>query len=1370
MRDTARGRRVTGPSDANASDAPTGSIEALFQNRYQVLERLGSGGFGEVYKAVQAATGQLVAIKILRVQPAAELGSRQPVARFMREMKLCARLHHPNIVRLIDAGERGGSRLYTVFEYVPGKNLADVLAEQGVLEPAEAVHLMAQVLDALSTAHDQGVIHRDLKPQNIMVSASGARRNAIVLDFGIGAYVGLEQDEDWASLTGTSQIFATPPYAAPEQLRGLPPMPRSDLYSWGLVLLECLTGERVMSGSPTDVMLKQLGPEPIPLPAALRRHELGELLRQVIDKDVDRRGLTAREALKALARADVSTLEPLAAMARPAARARATEDTPASGGRTTSVFGWKSIHGERRQITAIGCSLSVAGSDALDVEDVDEMLTAGRRVCQEIAGRSGGQVGSAAGDRLLIYFGYHRAQEHDALQAARAALAIAAGFGRRGALSRGDAHLEARVGLHTGLVIARQSEDSQPGVNDVVGATPQLASGLGALADPGTVLVSAATYPLLKQRFRVGPESAHHIPGVPQPIRARCLVSEDAEALSLRTHVVRTGLPMVGRDAELQLLRERWRTARGGNGQTILITGDPGIGKSRLAGDLIAGVEADGGAWMECHCAPESQNSSLRPIVDRLERIVGPEATGELRAAALERLLARCGFDLRQTMPLFTALLSLPSDPRYPALDISPDRQRRLLLDAILALLVALAEETPLLFAVEDLHWADSTTLELLAGLVDYAPTAPICCVFTARPGFEHGWKSSDVLQIQLSPLGRDQVRQMATALTGGKRLPDDVIAEIVRRTDGVSLFVEELTKILMQSGSLVERADCYELVGSLAELAIPSTVRDLLSARLDAQGPAKQTAQLASALGREFHVEVLRAIAPLSEDRLTNDLEVLVRSDLLHHRRRRTPSYMFKHALIRDAAYESIPKPARVEIHASIAAALEAHFPETVDARPELLAHHHAAANQKRQALEYAEKAAAAALLRSANAEAIGHATQALEWIDALGDTRERTEKELALNAILTPALIATRGHGSPEVKTTAERSRKLLDLVPDSRYTAPSLWALSTYHSILAHRAESRQFAEQLLELARQGGEIPQEVPALALVGQCQWLEGQFEEARHTLERSVSLYDAGGPGGDAFRYGADSFCWAKMVLGQVLHPLGFAEEALACAHEAVAHAREIKHTHSLGMTLLYLAMLHHLRRDSVPCGEASRELLELCERTGLPFGPYATFLSEWALQDVEASTSLLAFLEDHQLRLGLTYYRSLIAESEAARGNLDYATALIETSLAAADQTDERYYLSELWRLKGTFLAAAGGATALPAEACFDRAIADARQYGKKAQELSATVDLCRLLQARSQVAEARARLEPLIAWFGGSSGTPGLGAARELLATLS
>ncbi|WP_438041315.1 TOMM system kinase/cyclase fusion protein [Sorangium sp. So ce128] len=1324
---------------------------ATFDGRYEILAKLGEGGFGVVHKARQLTTGQPIALKILRL---AEQGgvaqADRRVTRFLRETRLCAQLHHPNLVQLVDAGQVEDGTLYAAFAFAPGDNLAALLEREGALAPSEARHLMLQVLDALACAHAAGVVHRDLKPSNIMVIPTGARRNALVLDFGIGAML---DDGRSTRLTGSHDALGTPGYGAPEQWRGADASPRADLFSWGLVFLECLTGKPAYGGTEAEIFYRLLGPDPVPIPAALERHPLGDLLARALRKDEGARDVTARGLFEALEACSLRGLSREALLGAGGPQASADTLSLASAATVATSLDRRrapALDGERRQLTALCCHLRAraAAGQAADAEALDDPLRAALTLCADVGRRYGGYVAAALGDDLLVYFGYPSAAEDDAKRAARAALAMA------GAAQPEDAEdprsaapgvrIDVSVGLHTGLVVDGNLGDLD-GACLVTGATPRLAARLAALAPPGAVAVSAASQALLRASFDLESEGACSIEGIAAPVETYRLGQEHGAAARWPTPDG-SKAPLPGRDAEIRLLLERWRRACEGAGQSSLITGEPGIGKSRLARALRDRVAHEDHTFLEARCSPATQNSPLRPVIELLERALGldqePDAGSKI--ARLEGELAGHGFALAESMPLFVPLFSLPLGAPYAPLDVSAQRQKALTLQTVASLLLAMADRRPVLLLAEDLHWADSTTMEFLAQVVRDAPAVPLCVVMTARPEFSPSFSTADVLLLPLSRLERAQMEEMLTRLVGNKALPPAVIEQVAGRADGVPLFAEELLRMMVDSGLVVEREDRYELTGSLSRAAIPGTLRALLTARLDRLERAKETAQLAAALGREFSVEVLSAASPLGPAAVKDDLERLMSAGLLLFRRRQKDAVgVFKHALLRDAAYESLSTGARRRIHARIAATLEERFPEVVRTRPDLLAAHHAAAEQKGQAVGYAQRAAEQALRRSAYAEAIVHASNAVAWAEALAGA-EGAEAELAANGVLTQALMATRGWADPQVKATADRSASLLQrLEQDSKHRVPTLWFLFTYHHVASNRRTACGVAEELVAIAERSGDQGLRAAAAALHGLALFMDGDHADARRAVERAVELYDPELHRDHGARFGLDSLVLAKSFVALLRWFFGDTASAFALIASALEWAREVGHVPSIALCLMYGGMVHQLAGDRRAVTAMAGELLALSGKYGLPaYEGYGVVLHDWAAGDEERPRAIVRTLSDLGCKLGLSYYASLAADTQAARGELTAAIECIDRCLSMCRENDEHFYEPEL-HLRRAIVAARLDPAAEGVWTSLEQAALLARRFAMPRVEALATLEL---LRRSSGDGQRRARLDEL------------------------
>ena len=676
---------------------------------------------------------------------------------------------------------------------------------------------------------------------------------------------------------------------------------------------------------------------------------------------------------------------------------------------------------ERRQLTVLFCDLvdSTVLASQLDPEELREVVRAYQEACAKVIARFEGHIAQYLGDGLLVYFGYPLAHEDDAQRAVRAGLGIVEALGQlntRLAQERGM-HLAVRLGIHTGLVVVGEVGGGTRQEQLALGETPNLAARLQGLAASNTVVISAATWQLLGGFFACQSLGTRPIRGLAQPIEVYQVLYESTARSRLDVAGSAGLTPLVGREQEVGLLLERWEQVKDGSGQVVLLSGEAGIGKSRLVEVLKAHVATEPQAWLTpCQCSPYHQNSVLYPMIDLLERVAlqfERDETPQQKLSKLEGFLVQYGLPLAEAVPLFASLLSLPLGSSYAPLNVSPEQQKQKTLQAILTILLRRAAQQPLLFVMEDLHWVDPSTLELLSLLVDQGPTARILTLFTFRPDFTPPWTGrSHLTQLTLHRLTPRQAAEMTARVAHRKALPAEVVEQVVAKTDGVPLFVEELTKMVLESGLLQEREEHYELTGPLPPLAIPATLHDSLMARLDRLATVKGLAQLGATLGREFAYDLLQAVSPWDEATLQRGLQQLVEAEFLYQQGLPPQAtYLFKHALIQDAAYQSLLRSTRQQHHQRIAQVLEARFPDICETQPELLAQHYTEAGLMAQAIPYWQQAGQRAIERSANLEAIGHLTKGLEVLTTLPDTPDRTRQELDLQTALGPALRAIKG-----------------------------------------------------------------------------------------------------------------------------------------------------------------------------------------------------------------------------------------------------------------------------------------------------------------------------------------------------------------------
>ena len=632
------------------------------------------------------------------------------------------------------------------------------------------------------------------------------------------------------------------------------------------------------------------------------------------------------------------------------------QDIPPANGR-------KEPEGERRQLTVMFSDLvgSTILSEQLDPEELREIIQDYQEVCAKVISRYGGHIAKYLGDGILVYFGYPLAHEDDAYRAVHAGLEIVDEIKNLSShLQKNiDVSIAVRLGIHTGLVVVGEMGAGETLEQmAIVGETPNIAARLQELAESNSVVVSSTTYKLIQGYFIFKEMGPQNLKGISQPMELYKAIQETGVKSRLDISTSKGLTPLVGREQEVQFLLERWEQVKEGTGQVVLLSGEAGVGKSRLLKVLEEHLAEDPHIRVESRCSPYYQNSSFYPLINHLQRMLrfSKEDSSETKLSKLESALEQYGFPPKEMVPLFSSLLMLPLNDRYTPLTLSPKKQKQKTLEALLSWLMKEAEKQPVFRIVEDLQWADPSTLEYLGLLIEQVSTIPVFALFTYRPDFNMPWSMhSHMNQITLSRLNRKHSKLMVEGVAGGKVMPLEVVEQIVEKTDGIPLFVEELAKMVIDSGLLIENKGGYELKGPLPSLAIPTTLQDSLMARLDRLETVKEVAQLASTIGREFTYELLHAVTSLDENTLQFELSKLIEAEILYQRGIAPNSiYFFKHALIQDAAYESLLKKKRNHYHKLIAIVLEERFPETTETHPEIIAHHYTESGLVENAIPY--------------------------------------------------------------------------------------------------------------------------------------------------------------------------------------------------------------------------------------------------------------------------------------------------------------------------------------------------------------------------------------------------------------------------------
>jgi len=1041
---------------------------------------------------------------------------------------------------------------------------------------------------------------------------------------------------------------------------------------------------------------------------------------------------------------------------------------------------------ERRQLTVMFCDLvdSTALSSRLDPEDLREVVRAYQTTCEEVTQHYGGHIAQYLGDGLLVYFGYPQAHEDDAHRAVRAGLGILDALAALNARlePRTGVRLAVRLGVHTGLVVVGEVGGVSRHEQLALGETPNLAARIQGLAAPDALLISAASHRLVQGFFACEDLGTHTLRGVTTPVQVYRVLQASAAQSRLDVMGATSLTPLVGRDAELTLLVERWAQSQDGLGQVVLLSGEAGIGKSRLVEALRQRLGSEGMSSIVLRCSPYYTNSALYPVIDHLQRLLHfhREDTPEAKLDKLEHSLHEYRFARDEVVPLFAARLSVPlPDGRYPPLHLSPQQQKRKTAEALVAWLAEAAERQPLLAVWEDLHWADPSTLELLSLIIDQSRTAHMLTLLTCRPEFQPPWPPrSHLTHLTLNRFTHPQVERLIAQAIHGKSLPLEVVQQVVAKTDGVPLFVEELLKMILESGLVREEADRYVLTGPLPPLAIPITLQDSLMARLDRLAPVKEVAQLGAVLGRSFSYELIRAVSPLDDTTLHRGLAQLVDAELLYQRGHPPHAqYLFKHALIQDTAYQSLLRSTRQQYHQRIAQVLEEQFPETAQTQPELLAQHYTEAGLREQAIGYWQQAGQQALQRSANLEAVRHLTAGLELLATLPETPTWAQQELDLQLALGPALTATKGQAAPEVEQTYARARALCAQVGETPQLFPTLRGLCLFYQNSGALLTARELGEQLDRLAQRVATPTLRLEAHEVLGSTLFFLGEYAAARMHFEHGSALADPTAQQVLMLHQGPAPGVRCLALAANALWCLGAPAQSLRRSQEALTQAQALAHPYSLALARHFAAHLHSRRREAPAVQAQAEALLALATAQEFPlYVGYGTYWHGWALamqgQGVEGLAQMhqgLATLLATGQTIARPFCLVLLAEAAGHAGQVAEGLHLLGEALAAFEASERGDMLPEAYRLQGEFLLRLATPDLADAEACFHHALNIARRQQAKSLELRAATNLARLWQHQGKRAAAHQLLADVHGWFTEGFNTADLEEAKVLLEEL-
>ncbi len=1039
---------------------------------------------------------------------------------------------------------------------------------------------------------------------------------------------------------------------------------------------------------------------------------------------------------------------------------------------------------ERRQLTVMFCDLvdSTTLAHRLDPEDLQDMMRRFLDAWSHTIGRFNGYIAKYMGDGMLVYFGYPQAHEDDAERAVHAGLAI---LDTVKTLQHDNPHPEfcvaARIGIATGHVVVGElmGQDTAK-ERSVFGETPNLAARLQAVAQPNQLIIDPVTKRHVGNEFEFADLGAVSLKGFDAPVQVWQVLSARLSASRFESYRSSHLTNFVGREQELALLLGRWHEAVGGEGQVVLLCGEAGIGKSRVTRRLHDRLAEERYQTIPLQCSPYHLNTALYPATTFLRQAAGlaSQDSAQAQLDKLDVLARESGIEDQDTVSLLADLLSIRGDDRYPPLTMSSEKRKDMTLEALVHYLQGLADRCPVLFILEDAHWLDPTTLDLMTRIIDRIRQMRVLLVITFRPEFKPVWADySHVTSLTLSRFPRRQSAELMATMTGGKVLPPEVQQAILAKADGVPLYIEALTENVLESGLLTEKNESVTVKTTLKELPIPDSLQALLMERVDRLGPAKDIAQTGAAIGREFTYELLQATVEMPDSQMRQALDRFVASGLIFQEGEIPfATYHFKHALVQDAAYSTLPKKPRRVLHARIAKALESRFPERVKMEPELLAYHYEQAGLAGPAVEYWHRAARQGAERSANIEALNHFNRALELLKELPEGPERNALELELLLARGAPLLSVKGYASDDMEHNYLRAKELSQEHSGSGHQFRAIRGLWVFHMVRGHLANARSLAENLLALAQREQSLDLLIQGHAALGSTNFFLGRFDEARTHLLTVKSLYDPNLHRSQALRYGQDSGISTRIYLARTLWILGEVEQVDTLAREAIGMARELEHPYTLVFALVFLSWLYSAARNAKRTRELTDEAIALSTQYSFELGlAWATTSQGWALADTGQEEGLAQLLQGLAATRATgastndTFTLALLAEIYLRHNRIDEGLATIEEAQTLAVAGGERFWHAELLRLKGELLLGQSDHSVQAAEQCLCDALKIAHDQHATMLELRAATSLARLWKARNKVDEATRILHSVCAKFHEGVDNPDLSEAKTVLLEL-
>ena len=1332
--------------------------------RFEIRKQLGSGGFGDVFLGFDATLKRQVAIKCPK-----GLQSESVIQTFLAEAQRLAQLQHPGIVVIHDIG-RDRNRCFIVTEFLEG-HVLDVLPDGRPPHWRKSVRIVSHLADALGHAHSRGIMHRDIKPSNIMMTIDG---RCVLLDFGL-AVNDLEANR--------GEIAGTPNYMSPEQIRGESHLidGRTDIFAMGVILYELLTGRQPFrSPNRTELFRKILEDAPQPIrqlnPAVPESIEV--ICKKALSKNRDDRYTTAYDFADALL---IAIGDKTSSLSHDSSATVSPTSDSGGGPLMAPLIAASSAQGDSshmrrlkdaqlRLVTllSVGFDVSARGLSPEDQHSLSESFSS---EILSFAESQGGCVSTTSGNEVEICFGFPVAYEDSLLRAIRCGMEILELAEHRQTLPERD---ELLIAIDSGLTVAEETVD---GVK-LTGEIRQTLRRLMAVVTPGAVIVTETVHKSSRVYFEQEPLGAISIRGVAEPL-SLYRVTKEAPITLNRVELVDPGnlTPLIGRDTEFSILKDRWEQTIEEMGQIVLLIGEAGLGKSRLIREIREHVIGQGlnPDVIELRCSQYHQSTGLHPMVEHLTQLLQFDLnlSTDSRLAAIERYLQSLSLVSDQNRVLMANLLEVDAT-QLPPLDANAQKKRELTGSFLLEMLKKRSALRPVLFIVEDLHWVDPTLLDLLTVYVENFDQNRALSIFTFRPEFETPWRSKPhQTQIALNRLTKRQIRDMMRKRLGREDLPAVVVEQIAQRTDGIPFFIEEFSTLLAESGSLDEAS----VTASTLSQVIPESLQDLLMARLDRMASDPAVIQMAAAIGREFTYSLLSAASTLAADELQAELKKLVTAEVLFQKGAfPDASFIFKHALLQDSAYNSLLKKRKFAIHARIGAAIESSFPDMIQHQPELVAHHFTEAGIPEKGAEYWFKAGVKAQAVFANIEAIRHLNCGLKILQSIQESPERDKLELSMQLALAPVLMAARGWSAPEVGTSIERSRQLVskfDSLEDKFFV---MWGLWGWRVIRADTDIATPIAEEMMKLARSS---PEGTDLLAeacwAVGCSDYYKGVFKTGLEVLEKGLELIDAEKERLHSLKTGQRCSIMCRSHSAMALWQMGYPDQALQRSDENARLGKAQNHPFSFAMSQFF-------RRQVLDfCGftELSRASIEeeykICHENGFVFFEVHAVFGRGVLllKEGKANEAREHFLQGLEMlkatggNLSMDHPYSMIAEGYIAAKLIDDAREWLGRGFDLVDNRNQRSRESEFLRLQGLVAVATGDQ--VTASEWFEKAVDVARRQQARSWELRALISFAELRKSQGRSNEARQMLEQTYRSFSEGHATSDLIRASALMTEL-